>query len=215
MRKIIVVTWTFLTLELSQYHKSGSTFFLRRALPVAASSCCNLLRKYPCVCAWPSDQPKLYRSTASKAWPFILHWKLLLPSGIAFGKGLNLDSNLKSGQADSKLNSAAWSTSCKWFISSEIPEYTVWSLNSFKFDWSQFGDAKFEASDELFSTLIPQNEKEFWNIMLLHQTHTTGQNLFLLEWVSTHSTHSTGKPVEWVYTHFILLARICRFNESI
>ena len=65
----------------------------------------------PCVCARPSDPPKLCRSAAQRAWPLILQSKLRLSSGIAFGsdcqmtrRGLNLDSN---------LNSAAWPMGCR------------------------------------------------------------------------------------------------------
>ena len=72
--------------------------------------------------------------SCAEALPQVLgHWfcsrNFQLSSEITSGsdckitsRGLNLDSN---------LNSAAWLTGCKGFISSEVPKSTVWCLNSF------------------------------------------------------------------------------------
>ena len=55
-----------LTLELSQCHKSGSTFSSSEPAATAADS------ETPCVCARPSDPAKLCLSAAPRAWPLIL-----------------------------------------------------------------------------------------------------------------------------------------------
>ena len=62
----------FLTLKLSQYHKIGST--LSSSELVAASRLENTLT-WLCVCACLSNQPKLWTSAASRAWPLILQSK--------------------------------------------------------------------------------------------------------------------------------------------
>ena len=60
---------TFLTVELSQYRKSGSMFSSSEPARPAATAADS---ETPCVCARPSDPPKLCRSAAPKTWPFIL-----------------------------------------------------------------------------------------------------------------------------------------------
>ena len=52
---------TFLTLKLSQYSKSGSTFSSSEPVRPAATAADS---KTPCICARPSDPPKLCRSAA-------------------------------------------------------------------------------------------------------------------------------------------------------
>ena len=96
---------TFLTLELSQYRKSGSTF--SSSEPVAARCDCRRLGTAQAV-------------PAPRALPLDLHLNLRLSSRIAFwsdcqmtGKGLNLNSN---------WNSATWPTGCNGFVCSEIPK---------------------------------------------------------------------------------------------
>ena len=103
---------TLLILELSQYSKSGSMF--SSSEPVAAVA--NL--EMPCVCSRQSDQRKKSQRAAPRAWPLILpskpsivFWNSLQRNCHMTGRGSNLDSN---------LNSAAWPTSCKGFIASEI-----------------------------------------------------------------------------------------------
>ena len=103
---------TFLTLELSRYRKSGSTFSSSEPAATAADS------ETPCVCTRPSDPRKQSRRAAPRAWPLILpskpsitFWNSLRRDCQMTGRGLNLDSN---------LNCAAWPTSCKGFIASEI-----------------------------------------------------------------------------------------------
>ena len=99
---------TFLTLELSRYRKSGSTF--SSSEPAADS-------ETPCVCARPSDLRQPCRSAAPRAWPLILpskpsitFWNSLWRDCQMTGRGSNLDSN---------LNSAAWPMSCQGFIASK------------------------------------------------------------------------------------------------
>ena len=57
---------TFLTLELSRYRKSGSTFSSSEPAATAADS------ETPCVCARPSDPRQPCRRAAPRAWPLIL-----------------------------------------------------------------------------------------------------------------------------------------------
>ena len=62
-----------LTLELSQYCKSGRMF--SSSEPVAASSYCSRVCtdfETPCVCARLSNPPKQSRRAAPRAWPLIL-----------------------------------------------------------------------------------------------------------------------------------------------
>ena len=59
---------SLLTLEVSQYHKSGSMFFSSEQ--VAASSNCRLGNAL-CLCS-PSYPPKQSRRAAPRAWPLIL-----------------------------------------------------------------------------------------------------------------------------------------------
>ena len=106
---------TLLTLELSQYRKSGSMF--SSSEPVAAlSDCCRLGNAlYLCSPVRPAQAkqesgPKsLAVDLPSK--PSITSWNSLQRDRQMTGRGSNLDSN---------LNSAAWPTSCKGFIASEI-----------------------------------------------------------------------------------------------
>ena len=56
---------TFLAVELSQYRKSGSTFSSSEPAATAADS------ETPCVCARPSNPPKLCWSAAPRAWLLI------------------------------------------------------------------------------------------------------------------------------------------------
>ena len=83
----------------------------------------------PCVCARLSDPRKQSRRAAPRAWPLILPSK---PS-ITFWNSLRRDCQMtcRGSNLNSNLNSAAWPTSCKDFISSEITAWTVWSLSSF------------------------------------------------------------------------------------
>ena len=62
---------SFLTLELSQYRKSGSTFSSSE-LVAARSDCLRLGNALPCVCARPSDPPKLCWSAPPRAQPLNL-----------------------------------------------------------------------------------------------------------------------------------------------
>ena len=105
---------TLLTLELSQYSKSGSIF--SSSEPVAAISDCRQLGQL-CVCASPSYQRKQSRRADPRAWQLIsiTFWNSLAEPSESLRdcqrtcRGSNLDSN---------LNSAAWPTSCKGFIAS-------------------------------------------------------------------------------------------------
>ena len=83
----------------------------------------------PCVCARPSDPRKQSRRAAPRAWLLILPSK---PS-ITFWNSLRRDCQMtcRGSNLDSNLNCAAWPTSCKVFIASEITALTVWSFNSF------------------------------------------------------------------------------------
>ena len=74
--------------------------------------------KMPCVCARQSYRSKQSQRAAPRALPSILpskpsiaFWNSLQRDCQMTGRGLNLDSN---------LNCAAWPTSCKGFIASEI-----------------------------------------------------------------------------------------------
>ena len=80
----------------------------------------------PCVCARPS-YPR--RRAAPTAWPLILPPNPL----ITFWNSLRRDCQMtcRGSNLDSNLNCAAWPTSCKVFIASEITALTVWSFNSF------------------------------------------------------------------------------------
>ena len=76
---------TFWTLELSQYHKSGSMFSSSESLLLPAATASDY--ETPCVCACLSDQHKQSWRAAPRAWPLILPSKpsnLQLPSGTAF-----------------------------------------------------------------------------------------------------------------------------------
>ena len=84
--------------------------------PTATAS--NWDMETPCGCARPSDQRKQSQMAAPRAWqlilpskPLITFWNSLWRDCQMTGRGSNLDSN---------LNSAAWPTSCKGFIASEI-----------------------------------------------------------------------------------------------
>ena len=77
---------TFVTLELSQYRKSGST--LSSSEPVAAHRDCSRLGNALCLCS-PVRPPKLYLSVAPRAWPLnlqskpsIIFWNSLRDSGV-------------------------------------------------------------------------------------------------------------------------------------
>ena len=72
----------------------------------------------PCVCARPSDPRKQSRRAAPRAWPLILPSK---PS-ITFWNSLRRDCQMtcRGSNLDPNLNSAAWPTSCKDLIASEI-----------------------------------------------------------------------------------------------
>ena len=83
---------TFLTVELSKYHKSGSTF--SSSEPIAATTCQQWL------------QP------IRESLVFVLA-RSTRPSCAGVGRGLNLDSN---------LNSAAWPMGWRGFICSETPK---------------------------------------------------------------------------------------------
>ena len=90
---------TFLTLELSRYRKSGSTFSSSEPAATAADS------ETPCVCARPSDPRKQSQRAAPRAWPLILPSK---PS-ITFWNSLRRDCQMtcRGSNLDSNLNSAA------------------------------------------------------------------------------------------------------------
>ena len=105
---------TLLILELSQYRKSGSMFPQASWLGPAATAA-DL--GTPCVCARPSDPRKQSQRAAPRAWPLILPSK---PS-MTFWNSLWRDCQMtcRGSNLDSNLNCAAWSTSCKGFISSE------------------------------------------------------------------------------------------------
>ena len=86
---------TLLTLELSQYRKSGSMF--SSSEPVAARSDCRRLGNALC----PSDPRKQSRRAAPRAWPLILPskpsitvWNSLRRDCQMTGRGSNLNSNL-------------------------------------------------------------------------------------------------------------------------
>ena len=119
---------TFLTLQLSQYHKSGSTFMSSE--PVAASSdCCLLWKCHVFVLAQPPSP--------SCAWALpkeLCHWfcsqNHQLSSGTAFGSDCQMTSN--SLNLYSNLNFAAWSMDCRGFICSETPKKS--SINYVKFE---------------------------------------------------------------------------------
>ena len=105
---------TLLTLELSQYRKSGSMF--SSSEPVAASSDCHWLGNALCLCSpvlpWQAEPEGCPKSLAVDfALNSITFWNSLQRDCQMTGRGSNLDSN---------LNSAAWPTSCKGFIASEI-----------------------------------------------------------------------------------------------
>ena len=113
---------TFLTLKLSQYCKSGSTF--SSSEPVAARSDCSRLGIWVgntlCLCSpqRQSDPQKLCWCTAPRAWPLILQSK----TSIAFWNSLQRDCQMtgRGSNLDSNLNSAAWPIICNGFIASEI-----------------------------------------------------------------------------------------------
>ena len=90
----------FLTLKLSQYRKSGSTF--SSSEPVAARSDCRRLGNAS-VCARQSYPRKQSLRAAPRAWPLILpskpsitFWNSLRRDCQMTGRGSNLDSNLNS-----------------------------------------------------------------------------------------------------------------------
>ena len=83
----------------------------------------------PCVRARPSYPRKHSRRAAQRAWPLILPSK----TSIVFWNSLRRDCQMtcRGSNLDSNLNCAAWPTSCKGFIASEITAQTVWSFSSF------------------------------------------------------------------------------------
>ena len=110
------------TVELSQYHKSGSIFFLK-----CSGSCHSLSgetavsSEKPCFYACTSNQPKLYMNAAPRARLLILESKPLQMSfGIDFWSGCQM--TVRGLSLGSNLNSAACPTSCNDFICCEIPE---------------------------------------------------------------------------------------------
>ena len=84
------------------------------SLPAATAADSETL----CVCARPSDPRKQSWRAAPRAWPLILPFK---PS-ITFWNSLRRDCQMtcRGSNLDSNLNCAAWPTSCKGFIPSEI-----------------------------------------------------------------------------------------------
>ena len=146
---------TSLTLELSQYSKSGSMFFSSEPTATTADS------ETPCACARPSNLHKQSRTAAPSAWPLILPSKPL----ITFWNRLWRDCQM-TGRGSilySNLNSATWPASCKGFIASEITALTVWSSNSFKF----VTDAKFEPGEVTFLRLMPRLPNISWICCLI------------------------------------------------
>ena len=115
---------TFLTVQLSQYSKSGGTF--SSSEPVVANSDCSRLGKT--LYLGLSVQGRPTHLSCAGAWPQELgHWLcsqiLRLSSWTVLGsdwqttalvgRGLNLDSN---------LNSAVWPMGCRGFICFETPK---------------------------------------------------------------------------------------------
>ena len=101
--------------------------FLQASLSLLAATAAD--SETPCVRGRPSDPAKLCLCATPRAWPLILPPK---PS-ITFWNSLRRDCQMicRGSNLNSNLNSAAWPTSCKDFISSEITAWTVWSLSSF------------------------------------------------------------------------------------
>ena len=110
---------TFLTLELSQHPESGSTF--SSSQPVAAAETATESRTPGfCACSPPANGHGFCRQNLrlSSGIAFVSDHRIARwPAGAFFkfesGRGSNLGSN---------LGTAAWPTSCKGFICSEIPE---------------------------------------------------------------------------------------------
>ena len=112
---------TFLTVELKQYRKSGSTFSSRE-LVTARSDCCRLGNTL-CLCSpVQTAQAVLERCSKSLAIDFavksfdcLLEWSsgVIARRPALVGRGLNLDSN---------LNSASSPMGCRGFICSETPK---------------------------------------------------------------------------------------------
>ena len=140
-----------LTLELSQYCKNGCTFRnASRSLHVATAADSEM----QCVCL--PDQPMLCQRAAT-AIDFAIktfNYYLKLPSGLwsdcqMTGRGSNLGSNLKSAAL---LDTVSYSSYCFICSASEIPEYPVWDLISFR----SAEDAKTEASKKnYFKAQVP------------------------------------------------------------
>ena len=112
----------FLTLELSQYCKSGSSAVARfpQSKHVAASSNCRRLGNVLCVCARPSDQPKLAGARPKELDHWFCSQDLRLSSWIAFASDCQM--TCRYSNLDSNVNSAAWPKGWKTNFSSEVPE---------------------------------------------------------------------------------------------
>ena len=147
----------FLTFELGQYRKSGST--CSSSKPVAASSDCHRLGK-ALFLASQSYLPKL-------CWPLILQSN---PS-IVFSNSLRErfpDDRHWLARAwtwtwYSNSNSAAWPMGCGGFICSETPKQS--SINCVEFEL--FLERQIEDSCESLSTLIHQTAYFSWHWLLL------------------------------------------------
>ena len=132
---------TFLTVELSQYHKRGSTFSSSKQ--VAACSDCQypvfVLASLPAQAVAERCPKSLANNFAVKSFDSLVdlnsfrEWLALIARQLAqVGRGLNLDSN---------LNIVAWPMGCTLVVdniedfSALKPQYkvqwTVWSFNSF------------------------------------------------------------------------------------